>query len=753
MSPSPIRGVPEHLLARYLPERLLGQGSFGTVLLAWDRQSGGMVALKLFKVSGLGGGAFEVARRRFEREARAMAVIDHPNVVKVHALDADSTPPYLVMEYVEGGDLATTLARGGPWDAERIRALGRQIGSAIDTLHQGGILHRDLKPANIMIRRADGSAVVMDLGLAYLSGDTMLTKTGQVVGTPRYLPPEVALGKPWSERGDVYQIALILWEAMTGQPMFQGLSLGELIQRVQQHDHQPIPEGLSVPASLVSALARGAHPDPSQRFATGADLARALRDPTASIGMRAGLVEPTGERLTQAMRGLLRARSSIVPALSVACLAAGALGYALGPFPAGPEDLRQEVIGDALVVTWRQGTAPGMRLEAPASLAQVAMPMPTGSSPPRARLVLRGLPEDRPVAVRLAWEGGAGATQNLVAGPLAVGPAARLTAGRRLHLSVSRPCVVRFRGAPRWFHLEPGEPGVEPPPVSREPLVLEIAEEGLTFSRRFEWSELGRGLVERCRGWVGELDPVVMASEAIRLGRPAPGFEVPRRRLRPLVDWLPELAGSGLDRDQLRQAFQLWETWDRSSTLERQAGLSPRHAEGPQPGLPGSRQEGLPEGAPNGAVELPLEPVGSQREVHGRFGIELTTPEAKRNPAGKYGEAAALLAFAWPAEAPLRGHRIAISVEETRLKAGFQLRLRERVETTSSGFGLHIWPLSTLRTESARHRQGSWWTHTLPAEICPGPGTPMALELVPMGIEPWGLARIRRVRVAWFASP
>ena len=173
-------------------------------------------------------------RRRFEREAQAVAALNHPNIVTIHSVEEDSGVPFITMELVEGKPLDDTVRTGSlPLDA--LLRIGIAVSDAMSAAHQRGITHRDLKPGNIMVT-SDGRVKVLDFGLAKLreaeldamanevtrvpSGD--LTGEGRIIGTVAYMSPEQAEGKPVDQRSDIFSLGVVLHELATGQKPFKG---------------------------------------------------------------------------------------------------------------------------------------------------------------------------------------------------------------------------------------------------------------------------------------------------------------------------------------------------------------------------------------------------------------------------------------------------------------------------------------------------------------------------------------------------
>src|SRR5262245_14723477 len=186
---------PGHLgkLGAFQVIKVLGQGGMGIVFQAFEPALNRMVALKVLAPALA---IHPVARERFAREARAAAAVTHHNVVTVFAVEESGGWPYLAMQYVAGQSLQQWLDRQGPPPVPEILRIGFEVASGLAAAHARGIIHRDVKPANILLRAEDGRVKITDFGLARTTEDTRLTKTGLLPGTPQYMAPEQANGKP-----------------------------------------------------------------------------------------------------------------------------------------------------------------------------------------------------------------------------------------------------------------------------------------------------------------------------------------------------------------------------------------------------------------------------------------------------------------------------------------------------------------------------------------------------------------------------
>jgi serine/threonine protein kinase len=188
-------------LGPYRIESKLGEGGMGEVFRAIDTRLGRAVAIKTTR---------EQFSDRFEREARAISSLNHPNICILH----DIGPDYLVMELVEGETIASRLKKG-PLPADEAIRYARQITAALEAAHEKGIIHRDLKPGNVMLTRS--GTKVLDFGLARLEGDQTVTSERMVIGTPAYMAPEQREGRVTDARTDIYAFGLVLYEMLTGE--------------------------------------------------------------------------------------------------------------------------------------------------------------------------------------------------------------------------------------------------------------------------------------------------------------------------------------------------------------------------------------------------------------------------------------------------------------------------------------------------------------------------------------------------------
>ncbi|MCX6952636.1 MAG: serine/threonine-protein kinase, partial [Verrucomicrobia bacterium] len=264
----------------YESVELLGQGGMGEVHLAFQANLSRYVALKRLSRPWLRDAR---AEERFLREARAAGRLSHPGIVPVLEVGRHGGAVWYTMEYVEGGDLAQFLARRGgrlPW-AEAVDLVAA-VAEAISHAHSAGVAHRDLKPSNILIA-ADGRPKVGDFGLAWLAAHEAqeLTATGEVLGTPAYLPPETlsSAGPADPRRGDLYSLGALLFHLVAGRPPFAGGHTAELLHAIA---HTPAPRLAAaapgpVPRALDELCAVSLRKDPADRFASASEFVQELR--------------------------------------------------------------------------------------------------------------------------------------------------------------------------------------------------------------------------------------------------------------------------------------------------------------------------------------------------------------------------------------------------------------------------------------------------------------------------------------------
>ncbi len=251
----------------------IGAGGMGRVLLAEDQRLGRKVAIKTLHPRYAGNPELRV---RFMREARAMAALNHPNIIHIYNLGPEQEPPHFVMEYVEGAPL--TDAAQALTFRQKAELLHKVL-LAVAFLHERQIIHRDLKPGNILVGH-DLSPKLLDFGLAQetRTREGRLTQAGQIVGTPDYLSPEqVKAEAPLDARSDIFSLGIILYELLTGELPFQAPAIAEQMRAICEHD-PPLPRRMNteVPGELQNICLKALEKDPALRYSSARDMAADL---------------------------------------------------------------------------------------------------------------------------------------------------------------------------------------------------------------------------------------------------------------------------------------------------------------------------------------------------------------------------------------------------------------------------------------------------------------------------------------------
>lgn len=288
-SPSPLnrdeQGHDMPTLGRYRIESLIGQGAMAEVYRAHDPEIGRTVAIKVLKTEYLRDAQLGA---RFLREARAAGALNHPNIATIYDAGEASGEAFIAMELIEGEPLDTLLQKHGRISYERVLLLARQLADALAYAHRAGIVHRDVKPSNIMVCADGQTAKLLDFGVARIedgdSGNLARTQAGQLLGTPRYMSPEQALGLPVDHRSDLFSLGVVLYEMVTGTVAFPGGSLATLAIQIAQEKVTPIGEATAnCPRGLRAIIDRLLAKKPEQRFADGAALVAALDRQLAEV--------------------------------------------------------------------------------------------------------------------------------------------------------------------------------------------------------------------------------------------------------------------------------------------------------------------------------------------------------------------------------------------------------------------------------------------------------------------------------------
>jgi serine/threonine protein kinase len=286
--------------ARYKVIKLVGEGSSKTVYLAHDNKIDRDVAFSLIKTAGLDA----AGRERISREARAMGKLgDNPYIVGIYDVGEERGQPYIVSQYMAGGSVDDLLRRSpnhrvAPADAMRIAC---DVCRALEYAHSRGIIHRDIKPANVWLT-ADGTTKLGDFGLAIARDRSRLTAAGMIVGTPAYMPPEQALGKPLDARSDLYSLGAMLCEMITGQPPFRGDDLLSVIaQHINAVPDAPSKSVVGIAPALDALVMKLLAKNPDER----------PRDAAAARGALEAMITPIGTTIDDVAASVVMERPDL----------------------------------------------------------------------------------------------------------------------------------------------------------------------------------------------------------------------------------------------------------------------------------------------------------------------------------------------------------------------------------------------------------------------------------------------------------
>jgi serine/threonine protein kinase len=287
------------ILDHFRIARVIGSGGMGVVYEAQDEALGRRVAIKILHRDLLSNKDIVA---RFHREAQIAHQLDHPGIVRVVLFgQLPDQNLYLVLEYLEGPTLLEALERSGPFDVARAVKVVAQVGDAVGYTHARGIIHRDLKPENIILTQRDGDAEypkVLDFGIAktLVSATSFVTQSGLIFGTARYISPEGASGDPVDQRSDVYSLAVIAYQLLTGRTPFEA---EEPVQLLMKHLHEPAPPmsrwpaGKRVPELVSDVVMRALAKNADARHPDAGAFARALRDAWQRSGASGGATMPS----------------------------------------------------------------------------------------------------------------------------------------------------------------------------------------------------------------------------------------------------------------------------------------------------------------------------------------------------------------------------------------------------------------------------------------------------------------------------
>jgi serine/threonine-protein kinase len=314
---------PAEAFGRYELLTLLGAGGMGQVWRARDSRTNRVVALKVLPEHSA---ADEELRERFRRECRAVAQLTEPHVIPIHDFGDIDGRLYLNMRLIEGTDLRTLIEREAPLSPRRAVAIIAQVAGALQAAHDVGLVHRDVKPSNVLVC-ADDFAYLIDFGIAHASDDRTLTKAGETIGTMAYMAPEaIGAAVKIDARVDVYALACVLYECLTGQPPFTSTlgAQGLIANHLHTPPPQPSASTIDVPAAFDAVIAKGMAKNPDDRYQTAHELVEAARAAVGDsvVATAADVAAHRGRRirLSPKAAGLLAAAVAVTVAAGAAVI-------------------------------------------------------------------------------------------------------------------------------------------------------------------------------------------------------------------------------------------------------------------------------------------------------------------------------------------------------------------------------------------------------------------------------------------------
>jgi serine/threonine-protein kinase len=295
------------LSGRYRLDERIASGGMGDVWRGTDEVLGRTVAIKIMLLALLEERGFV---ERFRTEARTMATINHPGVVRIYDFGHDQVA-YLIMEYVEGEPLSRTLSRVGRLTPARTMSLVAQTAEALQAAHDKGVVHRDVKPGNLLVR-PNGTLVLTDFGIARSAAAAQLTATGAVLGTASYIAPEQASGVPASAASDVYSLGVVAYQCLSGHRPFEGETPLEIAMKHVNGVARPLPE--DVPLPIRQVVERAMAKDPAARWGSADEFANAARRAaTQPVGVAVPVTTPAPTLVAQRPKATVKGTAQFQP--------------------------------------------------------------------------------------------------------------------------------------------------------------------------------------------------------------------------------------------------------------------------------------------------------------------------------------------------------------------------------------------------------------------------------------------------------
>lgn len=375
----------KHTLGGYDIVAELGRGGMGVVYKAYEPALNRFVAIKMLgEALAHDAGLVE----RFMREARSMAALNDPHIIQIYSVGQDQGQPYFVMEFVDGESLGAKLKREGRLAPGEALQVLLQTARGLATAHDRGVVHRDIKPGNLMINQR-GMVKIADFGIALATQDfaKKLTSTGEFVGTPGYLSPEVCLGQPVDQRSDIFSLGIVLFEMLTGRIPFSDQSpLGMMLEVVKAEIPDLRELNAEVDGQLESILRRMIAKAPADRFQSCHLLVEAIEAHPLSRGTAARITPPPRSTAAETVfTPVPRPAAPATPASPVSAPATAAPTVTASPVAARPKTARAWGLAAALLVALGAAAGTGWLLiqrGAGDASAQLAAPAPQSATPP-----------------------------------------------------------------------------------------------------------------------------------------------------------------------------------------------------------------------------------------------------------------------------------------------------------------------------------------------------------------------------------
>jgi len=274
------------MLGGYEVEKEIGKGAAGIVYLARQPRTGRVVAIKTMALpQELETGERQEARERFVREAETAGRLNHPHVVTIFGAGDEHDLAYIAMEFLKGPDLTSHIKPDNLLPLPQVMRIVARVAAALHYAHANRVVHRDIKPSNIMYEPASDTVKVTDFGIAQLT-DLSVTKTGRVLGTPSYMPPEQLAGKTIDGRSDLFSLGVTFYQLVSGHLPHRGDSLPQLVFKIANEPHTDLlTYNPKLPPCVVGIINKALAKHPAARYRTGDEMAQAIEACAGAMGV------------------------------------------------------------------------------------------------------------------------------------------------------------------------------------------------------------------------------------------------------------------------------------------------------------------------------------------------------------------------------------------------------------------------------------------------------------------------------------